>query len=69
VATPVNDSDAANKYYVQQALQQNIQGLKPKTAVDHAALVESFTTEKFGYVNYFIAHTPNVDADGNNNVS
>jgi len=67
VATPVNDSDAANKYYVQQALQQNVQGLKPKTAVDHAALSTEWSADKLGYSNYFVGHTPNVDSDGNNN--
>jgi len=67
VATPVNDSDAANKFYVQQALQQNVQGLKPKTAVDHAALETAWNVDKFGYSNYFMGHTPNVDVDGNNN--
>jgi hypothetical protein len=67
VATPVNDSDAANKYYVQQALQQNVQGLKPKTAVDHAALSTEWSVDKLGYSNYFVGHTPNVDSDGNNN--
>lgn len=67
VATPVNDNDAANKYYVQQALQQNVQGLKPKTAVDHAALSTEWSADKLGYSNYFVSHTPDVDVDGNNN--
>jgi len=34
VATPINDNDAANKAYVNLAVQENIQGLKPRKATD-----------------------------------
>jgi hypothetical protein len=34
VATPINDDDAANKKYVNEAVQENIQGLKPRKATD-----------------------------------
>lgn len=34
VATPINDDDAANKGYVNVAVAQNVQGLKPKKATD-----------------------------------
>ena len=34
VATPINDNDAANKAYVNFAVQENVQGLKPRKATD-----------------------------------
>jgi hypothetical protein len=34
VATPIDDLDAANKKYVNEAVQENIQGLKPRKATD-----------------------------------
>lgn len=34
VATPINDDDAANKGYVNMAVAENVQGLKPRKATD-----------------------------------
>lgn len=34
VATPINENDAANKAYVNFAVQENVQGLKPRKATD-----------------------------------
>jgi len=36
VATPINDFDAANKKYVNEAVQENVQGLKPRKATDYS---------------------------------
>ena len=62
VGTPVEDTDAVNKAYVENAIQFNQQGLKPKTAVDGVAFENAWSTEKFGGTSYYITHVANVDA-------
>ena len=42
VSTPVNDNDAVNKAYVLQALQQNVQGLRPKMACDYSVMSDTW---------------------------
>jgi fibronectin-binding autotransporter adhesin len=65
VSTPVEDNDAANKLFVLQALQQNVQGLRPKMACDYSAMAATWSTEKFGGNSYFMTHTPSVDSATN----
>ena len=65
VSTPVDDNDAANKLFVLQALQQNVQGLRPKMACDYSAMAATWSTEKFGGNSYFMTHTPSVDSATN----
>lgn len=69
VATPVADSDAATKGYVKEAVEQNIQGLKPKKACDVSMFAGDWANNTFSTqtsaVNkkYFMTHKPAYDAN------
>lgn len=71
VATPVADTDAANKGYVKEAVEQNIQGLKPKKACDVSLFATDWTNKTFSNVDgvdnslnkYFFAHKQSYDAN------
>jgi hypothetical protein len=78
VATPINDTDAANKAYVNYAVQENVQGLKPRKATDcslfggyasagQASDFDMPSGNVFGtFTSYSIQHTANVATiDGN----
>ena len=65
---PVGDFDAANKAYVKEAVEQNIQGLKPKKACDVSLDADNWTKDasnnNFGtYQSYMIAHHQSYDAN------
>lgn len=78
VATPINDNDAANKAYVNYAVQENVQGLKPRKATD-CSLFGGYASANqpsdfnmasgavFGtFTSYSIEHSANVATiDGN----
>ena len=73
VANPVDGRDAANKSYVNEAVSNNIQGLKPKKACDYAIFGNQWTnkirTQRFAKEDtqlsnpypYFISHEPSYD--------
>lgn len=77
LATPIHDSDAANKKYVNEAVQENVQGLKPRKATDcslsgglaggAASDFDKSTDNAFGtftsYAMELVKNDP--DADGN----
>jgi len=77
VATPINDFDAANKKYVNEAVQENVQGLKPRKATDYSlsggleggapsdfdkAIDNAFGTFT-SYAIEFVKNDPNADGD------
>jgi len=77
VATPINDFDAANKKYVNEAVQENVQGLKPRKATDYSlsggleggapsdfdkAIDNAFGTFT-SYAIEFVKKDPNADGD------
>eukprot|EP00959_Pyramimonas_sp_CCMP1952_P268942 5623420-Pyramimonas_sp.AAC.1 len=58
VSTPVNETDAANKAYVLQAVSENVQGLKPKKACDYVAFTNDWSTANFGANKYCLRFEP-----------
>jgi hypothetical protein len=77
VATPINDFDAANKKYVNEAVQENVQGLKPRKATDYSISggmeggapsdFDKSVDNAFGtftsYAIEFVKNDPNADGD------
>mgnify|MGYP002630139818 CR=1 FL=1 len=58
VSTPVNETDAANKAYVLQAVSENVQGLKPKKACDYVAFSNDWSSANFGANKYCLRFEP-----------
>jgi hypothetical protein len=77
VATPINDLDAANKKYVNEAVQENVQGLKPRKATDcslsggleggSASDFKKDTGNVFGTFNQYAIEFVKNDPDANGN--
>lgn len=53
VANPMDGRDAANKQYVNEAVEQNIQGLKPKKACDYALFKDDWLEDMTGQTSRF----------------